>query len=419
MIQFMQTLYGDGIHDDLPAIQEQLDSGASCVYLPAPKNNYLISGTIRVHSNQMLKLDRYTRIVLAPNSNCLMLTVGANGEHCTNVHISGGIWDMNHSKQKPNPWHFPDPDTGKTAYDLMAERGFRSAIQLVTEEQAIRKVPGLDFPEDIYTGHCMFFQTVKNLYVGNLSIVNPVVYGMDLFHVSDFTVENIDFQYTEGSPKLWNMDGVHVEGYCKNGYIRNLKGACHDDTVALTSDDVFRNGPIENITVDGIYGDNSHSAVRLLSRVYPVRNVHISNIYGSYYAYGVVLSKYSVLPERSGFENISIDHVHASLCPGTVDVAGNKRPLIWIGEQIDIKNLRISDLCRTETHNPNPTIGIDAGSYIDRLSVSNCTQVNKTGSLMPFLHNEGTIDKVYLYNVDTAEDTLLAGDGAIHSKTII
>ena len=107
----------------------------------------------------------------------------------------------------------------------------------------------------------------------------------------NFTVQNIHFDYLEVSPKLWNMDGIHIEGGCKNGYIHNLSGTCHDDTVALTTEDLYR-GDIENITVDGIYGRDSHSAVRLLSRANKLKNVHITNIYGTYYVAGIIISKY-------------------------------------------------------------------------------------------------------------------------------
>ena len=48
----MAILYGDGIHDDYEAIQELLDSGNCLVSLPMPTKNYLISKTLRVHSNQ-------------------------------------------------------------------------------------------------------------------------------------------------------------------------------------------------------------------------------------------------------------------------------------------------------------------------------------------------------------------------------
>lgn len=64
---------GDGVHDDTDAIQALLDSGRSLVYLPPPPKEYLISRTLKIGSRTELRLDRLTRIRLAPNSNCPML----------------------------------------------------------------------------------------------------------------------------------------------------------------------------------------------------------------------------------------------------------------------------------------------------------------------------------------------------------
>ena len=59
------------------------------------------------------------------------------------------------------------------------------------------------------------------------------------------------------------MDGIHIEGWARNGLIKNLEGTCYDDMIAFT--DEITKGDFENITVDGLYSFNSHSAVRLLS----------------------------------------------------------------------------------------------------------------------------------------------------------
>lgn len=63
-----QELCGDGVHDDTAAIQARLDSGTNCVYLPPPVREYLISRPLRIGSDQELRLDRLTRIRLAPKS---------------------------------------------------------------------------------------------------------------------------------------------------------------------------------------------------------------------------------------------------------------------------------------------------------------------------------------------------------------
>ena len=387
----MSKLYGDGIHDDLPAIQKMLDSKTSCVYLPPPEKNYLISGTIRIHSNQELRMDRHTLIKLAPMSNCVMATNAEPDEWNVNISINGGVWDMNHSCQHPNPLHYPNPDmNGMKLSDALKANGFDP-----TQRKSI----------DIYTGMCFMFNSIKSMYFGNLTIVNPVTFGADFSYVEDFTIENIRFEYNEGSPKLWNMDGIHIEGCCKNGIIRNLKGACHDDLVALTADD-FYHGPIENIVIDGIWAEKSHSAVRLLSYKSKLRNVHITNVFGTYYVYAIIIGKFFESDDKSYFENITIDHIHASFCEGTKDVEGNYGPLISIEHDMEIKSLYLSHIFRDETHCSTPTIGIGEGTHIGLLKVDCAQQTNTTGKKITFLKSNGIIDRLELNNIDVGEDEL-------------
>ena len=255
------VLYGDGIHDDLPAIQEMLDN-RSYVYLPPPEKNYLIGKAIRLSSGQELRLDRFSRIMLIEHSNTCMLKNRNAGTRDKNIKVSGGIWDMNHRFQRPNPAHFSDKKKGELSPGEWSRERADSD-------------PYCKEPLPIYSGFCMMFFNVAGLTVSDITIENPVTYGIDVAFTENFTVENIHFDYFEGSPKLWNMDGIHIEGGCKNGYIHNLSGTCHDDTIALTTEDLYR-GDIENITVDGIYGRDSHSAVRLLSRANKLKNVHIT-----------------------------------------------------------------------------------------------------------------------------------------------
>ena len=405
-------LYGDGIHDDLPAIQELLDSGTPLVHLPAPKAHYLISDAIRIHSNQELRLDRFARVLFSENVNNYMLINANPMEGNCNIRITGGIWDMNHNAQLPHPWNCANPETGRTAWQELTLRGFRNWI-IDEGEDGPKKIAGRDFPLDVYTGFCMYFSGIRNFHISDLTIVNPPLYGMDLYAVEDFTVENITFEYTEGSPKKHNMDGVHIEGYCKNGLIRNLHGACHDDTVALTADDSYKCGPIENITIDGIYAEGAHSAVRLLSRVHPIRNVRVSNVYGSYYIYALTISKYSTLPERGIFENVSVDNVCVTTCEGTGDVRANYLPVIYVGEDIDIRNLTLRNLRRDERHSAVPTIGIGKGTHIHTLSLSDCSLHSTLAEPISLIHNDGTIDRLYLYNVETAGNPILSGHGDV------
>lgn len=378
------VLYGDGIHDDFDAIQEMLDSGTSCVYLPCPRVCYKISKCLKIHSHQELKLDRYTLISLMDNSNCAMAENYDPENWDSDICITGGIWDMNHNAQWPNPYHFDNPVTGRKAKDFY-ENVFLS-----------KRDERLFFKE--YSGHCFRFNSIKNFTFRNLTIRNPVVYGCQMAYIDGFTVENIVFDYTEGSPKLWNLDGIHLEGGCRNGVIRNLRGTCHDDLLAITADD-GKFGIVENITVDGIVAEGCHSAVRLLSWHIPVRNVHISNIFCTFYVYCITLSKYyGTNEDRGSFENITIDHISASFCKGTVDVVGNDAPLIGIGGGLDIDSLSIGYLSRTESVCSMPTIGIDGNTSINFLHIHNCFQNNLTDETIEFLKNKADIKYLRLEN---------------------
>ena len=128
----MYNLYGDGIHDDAPALQEMIDSGVGEVILPPPEKHYLISKPLELPSNFRLVLPRFAHIRLADNSNCVMVKnkmvrdfknrlsedVYKNDvqKHiwsyiddfspdapCENIELCGGIWDLNNENQLPNP----------------------------------------------------------------------------------------------------------------------------------------------------------------------------------------------------------------------------------------------------------------------------------------------------------------------------
>lgn len=376
----MYQLYGNGVNDDYPAIQEMLDSGVSEICLPAPKKFYVISKTLKIHSNQCLKLGRFTTIRLADKANCEMIENADFDNWNENICIDGGIWDMNHNNQWLNPYHFPD-ENGQYWF---AKVGFphRDVSPVKTYKSFIRGA---------YTGHCMRFCRIKRFILKNITLKNPVVYGVQMGYIEDFSVQDIVFDYTEGSPKLWNMDGVHVEGYCKNGSLTNLKGACHDDLVALTADDMLY-GPIENILVDGIFAEGSHSAVRLLSHGLPLKNITIRNVYGSYYVYCIGLTKYHGGEEERGvMENIVIENVSARACEGTVDVKGGRYPVLWVQKGLDVEGLSISNVHREESTYPTPLFKVDEGATVKNLRLRDIYQKNKLDESVPFMKMEGEI----------------------------
>ena len=229
----MNSIYGDGIHLDTAGIQQLLDSGTPLVELPVPEKEYLIDKPLRIHSGQELKLPRYCRIKLAAGSNCHMVINDDFENGNQNITLTGGIWDYNNLEQDKNPQY----------------------VKII--EKTIPPRKGTDVT-------VMRFKNVKNIHISGLTVKDPVTYAIWLDMASYFTVENIVFDFNLGNPRPANMDGVHVDGNSSYGTIRNIKGKCYDDLVALNADE-GSDGDISHIDIDGLYAEDCHSAVRLLT----------------------------------------------------------------------------------------------------------------------------------------------------------
>ncbi len=255
------TLYGDGIHDDTDGLQELIDLANHELALPVPKACYLISRPLELPSDFRLLVPRFVEIRLAKGSNCVMLknkmvvnrqdrTASCMFDHarrtanearlyhyideyspdapCQNIEVRGGIWNFNNLEQNPSP--------------------------ILT---------GNFEPAD-YSGFGFIFYQVRNLRLIGLTLKDPVTFSVTLDTVSYFTVDDITFDFNYGNPLAACMDGIHLVGNCHYGHISNLKGACYDDLVAINADE-GSSGPITHIRVQGIYAEDCHSAVRLLS----------------------------------------------------------------------------------------------------------------------------------------------------------
>ena len=377
----MAKIYGDGIHDDTLGIQTLLDSGRAEIYLEAPEKNYLISKTLKIHANQTLRMAPTTVIRLADDSNCCMLEDDDFSTYKSNICIDGGIWDFNNLGQEPNPYWFPGKD-GKTYWERMN----------ITREQSTTLHAKLTQFVDAYSGMCMRFCRIKNFTFKNLTLRNPCVYGCQLGFIENFTIENITFDYTVGNIKVYNMDGVHIEGGCKNGHITNLKGTCHDDLLAITSDDGLY-GPIENITVDGIFAENCHSAVRLLSHGIPVKNIHIRNVFGSYYVYAIGITKYHGGEEERGImSNITLENITVRAAETHKDIFARHCPMIWVQNGLDIEDLTIRNVVREEDCYPSALFQLEENSTIKRLHMEDIVQKNLLGKPLPFIVVDGNVE---------------------------
>lgn len=374
---------GDGVHDDTSAIQALLDSGLSTVRLPSPTGHYAISQALHIHSNTSLILDGFTTVRLMDGANSHMLV--ADDGQSENISVSGGIWDFNNQGQAPNPMRIPPED------------GDYAAV----------------------THFIFYFENVKNLYVGDLTMKDPTIFASTFDHVEQFTVQNITFDFNLGKPNATNMDGIHLNGSCRFGRITNLKGACYDDMVALNADE-GKGGPIEDIQIDGLFCEGCHSAVRLLSRGWPVRRVHISNVFGTFFQYCVGITRYSDDGREGVFDQVHLSDIYASKAP-RLPVHGKEGgyvyALIWIEGGLTVGNLQIDHLHRREAVTAIPTLSIMPGADIKVLGLEHISQENETGEEMPVILNRGSIGKMYLRDVQEGGDILLENNGII-SKII-
>ncbi|GHU73145.1 hypothetical protein AGMMS49992_10800 [Clostridia bacterium] len=385
----MNTIYGDGSHDDAPGIQDLLDTRQSIVYLPAPAQFYSISKPLRIHSYQQLRLDRFTRIRLMDGSDCVMLENVDQTDGSRDIAVCGGIWDMNNMGQSKNPLHFP-------------------------------AASGKKYPDDndIYSGFCMRFRRVKGLTVREMTFQDPVTFCLWIGETESFTVEDLVFDFNYGNPWAVNMDGVHLCSGCRMGVIRNLKGSCYDDMVALNADEGYP-GAIENIQIDGLFADDCHSAVRLLSTGSPVRNISIANVYGTFYQYCIGITKYFHLGDafrKGNYDNLSFRNIYAAKAPRLSVYRKDGTfvyPLIWAEADVNIGSLSIENLHRCETATAISTLTIERGTNVDRLSVQIATHRNMLPNAISFLHNKGNIAYLSLTDIETYGDQLIENEGTI------
>ena len=393
----MYNLYGDGINDDTLAIQELLDSRISVVELPVPKKNYCINKTLKIYSNQTLKLGETTTIKLQKGSNCFMLKNAEEDAH--DIAIVGGIWDFDNKNQAPNPI--------KSGEYLKYSNSHRDG----KADTIVKYV-------DRYRGSVMHFYKITRLSIHDLTIKNPVTYCVEMAYIKYFTVENIKFDQNLGNPTAENMDGIHIDGGCQYGSVRNVQGTCYDDVVALNADDGC-DGPITDILIDGVFGNDSLRGVRLLSTKSLVARISISNVFGTFYQNCIGLTYfYPRTGIRGKMSHISIKNVYGKNAPRIPEYNKGDNScypfsFIWIDGDLDIDFLTIDNLCRNENISNVETLKVCKNAYIKTLSLSNILHQNITEKEFAVITNEAVIDKLYLYNVDGEKDELLNNIGSI------
>jgi len=378
----LPPLFGDGVRDDTAAIQARLDTGASCVYLPPPAKHYLISKALAVGSGQELKLDRFTLVKLAPMSDCHMLINRNWKTGDRRVAVTGGVWDLDNTRQSPNPH--------QGAYCKPPRK-----IELPKK-----------FQRDFFRGEIFCFDKVEDLTIRGVTMMNPTTYSIQLTRTSYFVIDDVTFDFRTWNPIRLNMDGVHLDGGCHHGRISNLRGTCFDDLVAINANNgicAAYEGDITDIDVDGVYADYCHSAVRLLSTGTNVKRITIRNVHGNFYTYAVGFTHYFSDRPRGIFDDIVVENVFAAKVFSPEEIGVRSRadfPPIQFEGAVDCGTILLKNLSRDEKNLPVETIGLGPQATIRHLTVRDCKMVNRLKEPINFIVGAERIRKLTLENND-------------------
>ena len=339
-------------------------------------------------------------------------------EHIT---LEGGIWNMDNMSQTPRV------EGLKVLPGDQYPRGFAPKFRPLGDEW--NHARNLDGQGEIDRAHRYFdtaktnaalaFSHVKYFSMRNLTIKDPRAFATYFFYLEYFTIENIRFDFNFGNPYAINMDGIHLDGGCRFGHIRNLQGRCFDDLLALNADDGMW-GPIEDISVDGLYSDNCHSAVRMLSTKSWIRRISIENVYGTYWQYAIGITRFHYRKEEQDslglYDDITLRNIFVSKAPRLSVYCKDDSyvyPLIFIERLLHIGKLRIENLSRLENATPIDTLYVGEKTDVDVLSVEHAAQENRLEEPFPFLRNEGLIRLLRLIDVDAGQEALLSGAGTV------
>ncbi|MBN1554335.1 MAG: hypothetical protein JXA11_06290 [Phycisphaerae bacterium] len=348
------------VTDTTEFLQKLLDAGEGIVTFP--DGEFLITRPLEISDGTRLICSPRTHLKLADGANCPILRNRDKGPEVTRrVTIEGGVWDGNNLNQQRDQ---PKDDLFKKFFWFL-----------------------------------LGFTYVEDFTLRGLTIKDPEAFGVQLTAADRFTVADITFDYNRERP---NMDGIHVNGYARNGLITNLKGGTNDDMVALNSDEggfACDHCDIENIAIDGLYaGRDGYTAVRLLSRKAKVWNVSIRHVFGAYRFNAVSFTHWADEPGDYGwFDGIALDGIFAS-CErktgrghggliwfqpgvrhvGTVTIhnvmridepdAFNEVGTIEVSEDVAIENLVLRDI-RQHVPDEKPPILIAAGANIKNLEM--------------------------------------------------
>lgn len=295
----LKKIQKDGKEDWAFAFQKAVDENR-IIYIPRGK--YYIGSSVTLPSNCYIRAARSAEIVLPAGMKTLMLrnksvidgskcAVDLGEAHEKNITIEGGYWAEENVKR-----------LGCGASGAFDENN--SLVGVST---------------------CMLFSGVKNLKLKNMRFGYTAGFSVQIGRCENIKIENIHFVNCFA-------DGIHINGFVKNVFIKNLSGDVGDDLVALNAydweDSTINNGPIENICIENIRATLSrgYKAFRVLAGIVPtesgeincyIKNLHIKQIEGiSAFKMYLQTPAYKDKPDGTKvgrLENVTIEDVNLTL----------------------------------------------------------------------------------------------------------
>lgn len=228
------------------AIQKAIDEN-EVIFIPKGRDYYVDTSLI-LPSNRTIIADKKAKIILIEEFKSLLLRnkdvidgsdYSIKSDNITeNICIMGGIWSTTATKR--------------------AKYGDTCCF----DEN--------DSMHGVYTS--MLFSNVKNLVLKDLVFEKTSAFAIQIGKTENFYIENISFINCFA-------DGVHLNGSVKQGHIKNIRGECEDDLVALNAYDwdnsTINLGCIENVLIENIKsseGRMGYKCIRLQPGIYPYQD---------------------------------------------------------------------------------------------------------------------------------------------------
>lgn len=219
--------------------------------------------------------------------------------------------------------------------------------------------------------------------------------------VSNLIIENCENQ----NYNMLANDGYHFVGGCSYVTIKDVKGTCGADFIALNATDyedrapgtelwVLRSAPIRHVTIDNVFLQDSRNGIGLVNGSSICDDISINGVHGRAQAYAVSLwNPWSTSFDTGYIGTVSINDIDATQtiansCVITIFSETNGSGPVP-GRNL-IKNLQISNVQWDPTGNERGWLLIDSKAQIESLQIDGVLINEET---------ENTIDIAFIQTV--------------------